>query len=249
MKHPGSPARGNRTLRLIRLPGSAGPVLRCLGELSVTTVEALRRELNLLLPLGHRALTLNLTGCTALDATGIAALLDCCGKLRAQGRQLILVAGPGPAAELLSALAIPLLLPVYPDEAAAAIAARDGAPEVEAPISWKGARERSLSRWQAIADALDTAAPEEVGRMVCEPHGLCEHSEHQRAEQHPFLSTRCHICPLFTAIGGREEDLGCQSITGSLLHSLTSRDYRTAREQIALVIRLIEELPLPAEPS
>ena len=62
-------------LRLIRLPGEFGPVVRCFGELSADTVEALQKELLLLEPLGHPALTLNVSGCASLDTAGALAIL------------------------------------------------------------------------------------------------------------------------------------------------------------------------------
>src|SRR5262249_28460861 len=66
-----SSAPGGPVLRLVRLPGEHGPVLRCRGHLTVATAEALRRELEFLLPMGHDTLTVNLTGCREVDVYGL----------------------------------------------------------------------------------------------------------------------------------------------------------------------------------
>src|SRR5262245_23455243 len=63
-------------LRLARLPGESGPVLRCSGELTVTTAEALRRELALLAGLGHPSLTLDVAALTRLDLYGVVTILE-----------------------------------------------------------------------------------------------------------------------------------------------------------------------------
>jgi anti-anti-sigma regulatory factor len=63
-------------LQLTRLPGEFGPILRCYGELSRSTVGTLQRELDLLEPLAHLVLTLDLSACEFLDADGIVTILQ-----------------------------------------------------------------------------------------------------------------------------------------------------------------------------
>ena len=118
----------SETLHIIRLPGEFGPMLRCMGPLTITTAEALRRELEMLLPLGHRALILNLTGCRDLDADGVALLLDVNRRMRQGGNHFVLVAAREPASRLLQVLGIDSLIPVFPTEGAATLALRDGSP-------------------------------------------------------------------------------------------------------------------------
>src|SRR5207248_2430484 len=83
-----TPSLSPPALQLVRLPGEFGPILRCSGELSVATAEALRRELALLMPMGHPVLTLSLSGCRFLDVGGIMTILDACKRLRQEGRRL-----------------------------------------------------------------------------------------------------------------------------------------------------------------
>ena len=82
---PGWNARAP-SLRIVRLPGEFGPILRCYGELSMNTAGTLRRELDLLEPLDHRVLTVDLSGCEFLDVDGILTLLESFKRRRQQGR-------------------------------------------------------------------------------------------------------------------------------------------------------------------
>jgi anti-anti-sigma factor len=106
-------------LRLVRLPGERGPILRCAGELSVATAEALRRELEFLVPLGHDTLTVNLTGCRTVDAYGVYTLYNTFEQLRRTGRRLALVAGTAETRRILDRLGVYQVLPVFTTEAAA----------------------------------------------------------------------------------------------------------------------------------
>ena len=88
-------------LHLVRLPGEYGPILRCFGELSVATAEVLRRELALLLSIGHPVLTLNLSGCSVVDVDGILTVLHTYKDLRRNGARLLVVGGTGRTASML----------------------------------------------------------------------------------------------------------------------------------------------------
>jgi hypothetical protein len=118
-------------LRLTRLPGEHGPILRCSGELSVATLEVLRRELFLLMSLGHPVMTLTLSDCTLPDLDGLLAILQTARQLRAEGRDLVLITGGGPVSRRLSGIAIDRLLPVFSTEAEAEASprARPATPE------------------------------------------------------------------------------------------------------------------------
>jgi anti-anti-sigma factor len=80
-------------LHVVRTAGESGPILRCFGELSVVTAEVLRRELAILLPMGHPALTLNLSACSSVNVDGLQTILYTCKELRRQGSRLMLVVG------------------------------------------------------------------------------------------------------------------------------------------------------------
>src|SRR4051812_15060860 len=72
---------GPGALHFARLPGDLGPVVRCTGELTLATRESLKRELDLLISIGHSALILNVTGCRVLDVDGALLILDTCKRL------------------------------------------------------------------------------------------------------------------------------------------------------------------------
>jgi anti-anti-sigma factor len=113
-------------LNLVRLPGEWGPRLRCSGELSVATSEALRRELDLLAPLARPALILNVSGCRTLDAAGMMTVLHVFRQWRGMGRRLLLVADAAGQGRLLNSTGIDRIIPIYPSEAEAARALSTG---------------------------------------------------------------------------------------------------------------------------
>lgn len=234
-----------KRLHLVRLPGEHGPILRCSGELTVSTVEALRRELDLLLPLGHPTLTLNLSGCGFLDVDGILAILDTFKRMRKEGRQLTVIAGTESMSRLLQVLGIDWILPVFPSESAAAKALRGGGPGEPAPSTWTEARDKSLAWWRAIYDALESAPAENLLRPITSMHGLCQRAE--EALPASSVETRCRVCPLFHALGGRPEDLGCRSEKDPMVQALLAGDRAAARARIARLIRVMEELPMPPD--
>lgn len=234
-----------RRLGLVRLPGEFGPILRCSGELSVATAEPLRRELDLLMPLGHRVLTLNLSGCASVDVDGILMILNAFKQLRAQGRRLVVIAGPGRTARLLDVVGISQILPVFPTEEAAGLALRGGGPPEPAPESWVAARDRTVARWRAIQEALEHEPKEEILRQLTSLFALCESSEELLQEAGPAVGSRCQFCPLFYALGGRPQDVGCRSVLDPIVEAVRTDDVNHASAQIGEVIRTLEEMPLP----
>jgi hypothetical protein len=68
-------------LRLARLPGEHGPILRCSGELSAAAASTLGGELALALPAGHSVLLLNLSECSSVDVEGLLTILDAFKRL------------------------------------------------------------------------------------------------------------------------------------------------------------------------
>src|SRR6266542_6673689 len=116
------------SLRVIRLPGEFGPIVRCAGDLTVDTAEILQRELAFLEPLGHPVLTLNLSDCTFLDSHGVLTLLTTFKRVRAEGRRLVVVAQGGFAARLLEVVGFDHVVPVFPDEKTTVLALRGGPP-------------------------------------------------------------------------------------------------------------------------
>jgi anti-anti-sigma factor len=235
------------SLRLVRLPGEFGPIVRCAGELTVATVEALRRELEMLMPLGHPVLTLSLTGCAAVDVEGILVVLDAAKRLQDAGRRLVLVAGQDVSGRILHVLGIDSILPVFPAERTAALALRGGGAREGGPATWREARTATLAWWRAISDAMENAPVQNLLRPITAMHGLCERSDEVLQEATAHGETRCQVCPLFHALGGSAEDVGCRSLKDPIVTALLAGDRAAARAQVDRLIQLVETMPLPTE--
>jgi anti-anti-sigma factor len=232
-------------LRLLRLPGEFGPILRCSGELSVATAESLRRELALLTSMGHSALTLNLADCTFLDVDGILTFLHAYKALRQKGSRLILVAGRGRIARLLQFMGIERFLPIFPTEETAVAAIRGGGLPEPGPATWEAARAETVVRWRSVLARLDEEPPEEVMRQLTGMTALCERSEDLFQERSTPVSARCHFCPLFHELGGQERDVGCRSVLDPMIDAVREGDKDRTKAQIEELIRTVEEMPLP----
>jgi anti-anti-sigma factor len=115
-------------LHIARVPGEEGVIVRCSGDLTLATCEALRRELNLLTSLRQSWLVLNVSGCRTIDADGLLLLLDTNQRLRAAARGFVVVAGTDTAGRTVRTLGSDQTLPVFPTEASAALALRGGGP-------------------------------------------------------------------------------------------------------------------------
>jgi anti-sigma B factor antagonist len=243
-------------LDVLRLPGEMGPILRCCGELSVTTVGDFEREFALQEPVGHRALLLDLAGCDFMDGEGILTILDCFNAQREMGCQLVIVGATGQPARLLRVTGIDQLVPVFPsEEAAVLILGGEGA---TAPtLDWVEAQATTVALWRCIEELLDTTSAQDILYDVTSLTPLCEHAETsfqerpyspQDRSEHPSASaTRCQFCPLFYALGARQEDVGCRSLLEPIIEALGCQDWPAARDLVARVIRILEEMPLPEE--
>jgi anti-sigma B factor antagonist len=240
-----TPSISAPALRLVRLPGEAGPILRCSGELSVATVEALRRELALLISLGHPVMTVNLAGCDFLDVEGILTLVKAFKQLHHDGRRMVLVGGTGRIGRLLRVMGIDWILPVFPSEEVAARALRGGGPHAPAPATWEAARAATVSRWRAIQEAVDQVPEEEVLRQLTSMTALCDRSEELFQQQPGSATARCEFCPLFYALDGRPQDLGCRSVLDPILAAVQQGEPEAARTRIAEMIHTLEEMSLP----
>jgi anti-anti-sigma factor len=241
-----SPEVAADRLTVVRLPGEYGPVVRCSGELTAATAETLRREVERLEPMGHPVLTVNLTGCDFIDVDGLMVLLDGYRQLRQSGRRLALVAEGGVPARLLQALQIDTILPVFPREEVAARALRGGGPHPLAPATWTEARQKTLQRWRTISETLERD-PEEALRLMTSMFALCDRAEELFEEQPGRAEARCQFCPLFQALGGHQEDLGCRSVLEPLIDAVRAGERSLAQTKIGELTRLIAQLPAPEE--
>jgi len=239
---PPSPA-----LHIARVPGRLGLIVRCSGELTVVTGEALRRELDLLVGLGHATLTLNLSECSAVDADGVLIILDTYKRLRERSRRFALVSGKGAAARVFRVLGIDRVIPVFPTETAAELALRGGSATDPAPVTWGEARSEALLMWRGILTVLEMAPADEVMRRITSSHGLCLRAKELLAARSAPADDWCSLCPLFHTLGARVEHVGCQSITQPMLEALLASDRRAAGAQVIRLIGLIETMPLPGD--
>lgn len=240
-------------LDVLRLPGEFGPILRCCGELSVTTVADLGRALTVREPRGQCAVLLDLEGCDFMDGEGILTILDRFKELRETGCQLVIAGGTGQPARLLRVTGIDQLVPVFPSEEEAVLMLRGGSPAAPAP-SWAEAKAMTVALWQGIEELLDTASAHDVLCHVTSPTPLCERAEtsfqerlwspKDRADLSSATVSRCQFCPLFHALGARQEDVGCRSVLEPIIQALGSQDWPEARDLVARVIRTVEEMPL-----
>lgn len=234
-------------LQMVRLPGEFGPILRCSGELSAATAEALRRELGLLEPLAHPVITVNLADCSYLDGDGILTLLEGLKRRREKGRRLVVVAGTGTVARLVHVVGLDWIVPVFPSEEVALLALRGGGPPMPAPPTWDAARALTVGRWKAIQEAIGGAPAAEALHLLTSTTSLCDRAEELYQANSAPARARCQFCPLFHTLGGRPEDVGCRSILDPIIAALRAGDRDTARAAVSAVIHTIEQMPLPNE--
>lgn len=231
-------------LTMVRLPGPHGPTVRCQGDLTVATMEALRRDLALLTAAGHEGLLVDVTGVRHMDADAVLALVEAARAMKERGGRLVLVAGRDPSAAYLRLLGVERVVSLARSEQEAQVLLDGSAEEPEA--SWERARASSLARWDHTLAKIGHAAPEEMVRDLTSMFALCRRAEDvYRQSPAPDL-LRCHFCPLFYALGGRREDLGCGSVLDRLIEHVRQRDWARLRAGIRDIMAEIERMPLPA---
>jgi anti-anti-sigma regulatory factor len=228
-------------VRIDRIPGEFGPILRCSGKLTGATAAALRQELDVLVETGHPAVTLNLTGCPELDRDGIAPVLEAYQQLRSERRRLILVTDAEVGARLYT-LGIGWQIQVYPTEESAARALRGGSPAAPAHETWAAARHETATGLRVLYDSLDTLTTDEAMRELTAMLPLCERAE--AAAQTEGAGVRCECCPLYYWLGGGTEEIGCRSVVDPILAALQSGDRETAGHLIMELIFQALEMPL-----
>jgi anti-anti-sigma factor len=86
------------------------------GDVDVSTVGEIRRELRHLRHVGFTRLVLDLSGTTFLDSTGLHLILEEYAAARADGAQLALVAGPPEVQRIFDLTGLGAQLP-FSDEA------------------------------------------------------------------------------------------------------------------------------------
>jgi anti-anti-sigma regulatory factor len=234
-----------KPFRLEQLPGEFGPVIRCIGSLNCETAPALRALLAPYLLSTHPVIAVNLTACPKVDGEGALVILEALRKLREQGRWLALICGGRGIHQAVVALGLARLMPVFSDEAALNAALLKSRAAPEPPESWAIARERTLETWRDIHALLDTASTPELLRRVSGMHGTCRRAESLVEPEGGYRLTRCLLCPLFYALGGDDEDIGCRSVREPIMHALIAGDSDRARALVARLIDQIGRMPIP----
>ncbi|MGV3720131.1 MAG: STAS domain-containing protein [Actinomycetota bacterium] len=231
-------------LHIARVPGELGPIVRCSGELTVATGEALKRQLDLLASLRLPTLTLNVSGCRSLDMDGALLLLAACKRMGQEGRRFAIVAGAEAPARVLALLGIDTAMPVFATEAAANEALRGGRPEPTGATRPE-ARDEALSMWRSILEALEPGSPDEMRRRISAGAGLCRQAEAVLCARTAREVRRCGLCPLLHALGAGKEHLACDDITLPMLDALFKEDRAAARGNVSRLIELFETMPPP----
>jgi anti-sigma B factor antagonist len=232
------------TLRVVRRPGVSGPVVSCAGLLSAATAALLEQELELLVTLQHPALTVDLSGCRFADVDGMLALLEVIQRITGDGRYLVIVAGTERIARLLRVTGLDQLLPVFATQEEAVSALRLGRPPL-VPATWAEARDVMVSCWTEIAETLDEAPAEEVLRALTMTTALCHRAEEVFRLRPKPAAWPCQFCPLFYALGGRPEDVGCRSLLDPIIAAIRAGERANARALIDRAIHRLEAMPLP----
>jgi anti-anti-sigma regulatory factor len=224
-------------------------------------VELLARELELLVELPHPVLTVDVSGCRFKEVEGMLALLQLLRRLGERDGHLAIVAGTGWMADLLEAAGIDELVPVFPNQEAAARplhaaasplpevpveeGVTPGAPHSMGSTSWEEARAEAVAYWQVIREALAQEPPEEVLAYLTAMTPLCERAEESFRQRFWPAAWRCQLCPLFHALGGRPQDVGCRSLQDPVIAAVRAGDGARARALVEATIRFLEVLPLP----
>jgi anti-anti-sigma factor len=242
-------AAPRRALQLMRYPGEFGLIIRCSGELSAATAEALQRELALLEGLDHPVLILNLSQCEVLDAGGLLTVLRAYRRQRERRHQLIIITGAQSLEEVMGIIGIEKMIRSYPTEEAAALDLRGWWPALPPPETWDEALAETLVHWKVIEEALDRAPQEEVLHLLTSMTGLCEHSERQYQDDPIPDSPRCQHCALFHRLGGGAEDVGCRSLLDPIITAVRAGHNDAAHAQVKGVIHILETLPPIPETS
>ncbi|HYG93109.1 MAG TPA: STAS domain-containing protein [Nocardioides sp.] len=120
-QHDG-PTRLSDNLRAQVSPGERATVVRLDGELELTSVASLRREVLGLADDGQVVQVLDLSGVTFLDSAGLGFLVSIHRRLRARSGRLILVCSNEPILRLLRLTSLDRVFTVHEtvDEALAA---------------------------------------------------------------------------------------------------------------------------------
>jgi anti-anti-sigma regulatory factor len=117
-----------------------------------------------------------------------------------------------------------------------------------------------------VGEGLGPGQRDELLRLLTSMTALCERSEEVLQEHEELVATgfpppseaghprsgwiaRCHFCPLFQALGGQPEDLGCRSLLDPIIAAVKAVDLTSAGAQVQAVIDTLRKIRLPAEES
>src|SRR5262249_50866936 len=155
------------------------------------------------------------------DGAAAELMTQVARQLRAHQRHVILVAGPGRVENQLQLFGVPRAVRIFPSQDAAVAALQTGRPRPVVPTSWEEARAQTLAGWRQAQRWLASGDDTAVERALTAFAGLCRRAEACRRAAGGELAHRCRYCPLFQALGGRKDDVGCRSLLNPILVELS----------------------------
>jgi hypothetical protein len=192
------------------------------------------------------AVVLNVTGCRWIDLDGISILVDSYRRASTFGCDFAIATEPTVMGRMLWRLGIDQIVPVFPSEAAATLALRDGAASGSTglPLPHSEAPGEVLVMWRWVLAVLEERPGADVTRWMSSTHSLCQQAEDILRIQSMGNDSNCYLCSLFHALGTRAEEAGCEGKSRPMLDALLQGNRMSARAQVARFISFIETLPL-----
>lgn len=89
------------------------------GDIDLATAGELRADLSSILSSGEPEVWIDLNRVSFLDSNGLHVLVDVAGELRADGRRLAIICGPGRVLRTIGLAGLDGHLPIFPDRASA----------------------------------------------------------------------------------------------------------------------------------
>jgi hypothetical protein len=113
-------------------------------------------------------------------------------------------------------------------------------------MSWREARDRELTHWAAVRDAIGNASPVELLTEINAADAFCETAKHETvaigAAAAPVHSPGepCPRCLFYQQFGG------CRETSGRMSESVATQDWEGLRAQVDEVIAHLHGLAVPA---
>jgi hypothetical protein len=109
-------------------------------------------------------------------------------------------------------------------------------PRKEASMSWEEARDRELTHWSAVRDAIGTASQVELLTEISAADAFCERAGEETVDP----ARLCSRCLFYQQFGG------CRATGGHMSERVAERDWEGLREMVDEVIGRLRALDVPA---